>query len=219
MRERANDFYQTIHELCYCTESLFELINPLRNEITQCLKQGPSKKRSIVTEKEEIVRQIEASVKSRLEKILQSGLPVVQIHTGGKNQELLRKEGAVALATNRDIYIREEAYQEGSAETDAILLHEMTHILQMERHEQLHTQAEIAEAEYEANQAELLAYPLYKNYYYAEIEGKLFCMNKQSEKQAVDYAVTLTNEMIQEAVSKNDVKLLAKIQHTLECTI
>ncbi len=212
-------FYRKYDELCFHTEKLYELVNSAGRHFLHLLKQGPSESRGIVTGKEEAVHQIEATVKSRMERMLESDLPVVQIHTGGMTQELLRQEGATALATNRDIYIREEAYQEGTAETDAILLHEFTHILQMERRERLSSSEERAEAEKEAEQSERLAYPERKNYYYAEIGGELFCMNKQSEKEAIEYAVKLVQEMIDEAVAKGDIELLVKIQQALRSEI
>jgi hypothetical protein len=213
----ANDtLYLTLTDFCNNSKILYELIDPDNNIINGLLKGGYEKGYPIQTTKPERKQQLEETVKSRLEYMLETNLPSVTLHFSGQNQEILRNAGAVALTLGDDIFIREEAYNEGFSATDAILLHELTHIKQYQNRVRLTSNEEIKAAEKEAERSENLAYPLNNPNYYVECNGGLFYINKAIENEAVNHAIKLLCETIEDAIQKEDIKTLTAIQMELE---
>jgi hypothetical protein len=205
----------------YCKYSIlfYMLENAVKKEDTAVTKLGHTQGHAIYTGKTEIKRNLEDTVKSRMENILDNNLPAVSIHTGGQNQEILRKAGAVALTRGRDIYIREEEYNEGFEATDAILLHELMHVVQYENKIKLTTKEEIAEAEKGAERAENLAYHAANSKYYARIGDDMFYLDRKTENKAIDHAISLLERTVKDAVMREDIQLLVAIQVELERTI
>jgi hypothetical protein len=152
-------------------------------------------------------------VRSRLESMLHSELPVVTIHQGGTGQEILKSIGAVALTKGSDVYLREDVVQEGSVELDAILLHEATHVVQ-NKEKRIKYKEDIIEAEKEAEQNEEKAYGTNLTRC-AEINGQLVFFNKRTQKEAIEYAKYLLKQEINEAVLNEDLCLLLSIQKRL----
>ena len=117
-------------------------------------RDGNRKGKPVLTGKPERKYPLEATIQDKLEGELGSDLPGVTIHSGGNSQQILSAAGLWALALGSDIFIREEAYKDGSMETDKILLHEMVHVLQHKRNMRITTKEEREKAEAEAEQAE-----------------------------------------------------------------
>ena len=171
----------------YCKETQIFCFLSRRYRPTQYVVKGGADKRApVFAGKPEIKHPLEATVKNKLERELGSDLPDVMVHRGGDNQAVLNLFAAFALTMDDDIYIREESYKEGSAETDKILLHEMVHVLQNKNNVKIKSIDERNKAEAEAEQAEhdvygdIWAEPVEiielngKNYRFTEKEKKVF---------------------------------------------
>lgn len=137
----------------------FYYLNKNRNHWKpQFAKSGADKRAAIPTGRQETKHPLEATVKSKLERELGEELPKVMLHIGGDNLRILNLLAVYALTIGNDVYIREEAYKEGSTETDKILLHEMVHVLQNKRNIKINSIDERNQAEAEAEQAEQEVY-------------------------------------------------------------
>jgi hypothetical protein len=168
-----------------------------------------------VTDKLEHVYPIEETVKNMLLGSLVKDIPMVTLHYGGRNQELLRNAGALALTKGTDIYIREEAYVEGTTLTDAILIHELTHVKQFQNNVRLSTKDEVEAAEKEAEAAESSAEAV-DGSYYIELEGEMYYVNKEIAAEAIEYALQLLYRSLREAIRREDIRLLQNIQTALQ---
>ncbi len=163
----------------------------------------------------ERVQKLEETLQFRYAELLGQNLPEVTLHRGGSVQEELREMGAVAAAWGTDVYIREEAYQEGTTATDAIILHELTHVLQSQENKRIQSREERLEAEIEAERNEALAAPVENGYYYAKIGDHLVYINDKIAKAAIEYATKLMKERVNQAVRDGDIALLAKIERVV----
>ncbi len=170
-------------------------------------------------EKIERVQKLEETLQYRYAYLLGKNLPEVKLHIGGAVQEELREIGAVAAAHGNDIYIREEAYQEGSTGTDAIMLHELTHVMQSQGNKQIQTHEELNNAEEEAERNEILAAPIENAYYYARIDGHLVYLNDKIAKASIQYAVKFLKERLRYAAEERDIALLSKIDCALRRSV
>jgi hypothetical protein len=137
-------------------------------------KTGYDSGRPVRSTKPERKQPIDAITKSHFETILGCELPEVIIHTGGQNQEILRASGATALTRGKDIFVREEIYNNISSLTEATLIHELTHVTQYKNQAKFDSKENIEKAEGEAFGNEIYAYPDQNPNYYAKIGGKLF---------------------------------------------
>jgi len=117
-------------------------------------KDGASKSSYTGSGKVGVKRPLEATVKNRLERQLGEDLPNVTLHSGGSEQWFLNTLAAWALTEGNNVYIREEAYKEGSNETERILVHEMKHVLQNKNNNRITSFEDIDRVEAEAVQAE-----------------------------------------------------------------
>jgi hypothetical protein len=198
-----------LSELCNTCVCLYDYCTSLAS-----LKQGFKQGTSVLTDTPERIEKMEDTQKDKFEKLLQKKLPEVKIHTGGQAQEDLRAAGAYAMTRGNDIYIRDESYLEGTQLTDIILIHELTHVLQMKK-KKIREKEEIAEAEKAAEQNEKLVQHDEDPFFYAEIGGKTFYLNKKIQKEAVYYAVEELKKTIEDAYRKEDIELLCRIQKIL----
>ena len=145
-------------DLCLNTQ-IFHYVNTHYTRRNQPLrKMGVSEGSFLLTGKPAIKHPLEATVKNKLERALDSDLPDVMLYRGGDNQGILSVFAALALTEGKNVYIREEAYKEGSIETDKILLHEMMHVLQNKNNVKINSIDEREKAEAEAEQAEADVY-------------------------------------------------------------
>ncbi|MDR2942225.1 MAG: DUF4157 domain-containing protein [Treponema sp.] len=142
-------------DICEKTQ-IFHYLNQNKNYWKSQLfaKGGAIKGASVSTGKPEKKHPLEATVKNKLERELSSDLPEVMLHIGGGNPSILNTLAVYALTIGNDVYIREEAYKEGSVETDKILLHEMVHVRQNKNNIKIKSTDELNKAEAEAEQAE-----------------------------------------------------------------
>ncbi len=173
-------------------------------------------------EKDEAIertQKLEDTLQFRYEQLLGQQLPEVTIHMGGPVQEGLRESGAVAMARGNDVYIREEAYQEGSTLTDAIMLHELTHVLQAQEDRRIMSYEERETAEIAAARNEALASPVENGYYYAKIGDHLCYMNDRIAEEAIRYATELMKEEVKKATAEGDAEQLIRIARALRSRV
>jgi len=200
--------------LCSSTLTLYR---PIKEDEGRLPKLDNEKRRAVYSDAVERKHPLEETILDTFSHYLGStDMPGVTVHHGGPVQEFLKGAGALALASDNDIYIKEEVYNPGSTLTDMILLHELTHVLQYQRKDRLNTKEEIALAEDEAEKAERLIFPDSAPCYYAEINGKLFYVNKQIKRQAIAYAIDLLQQAVNEAAAREDLRLLCAIQRKLD---
>ncbi|QQO08994.1 eCIS core domain-containing protein [Breznakiella homolactica] len=120
------------------------------------------------------------------------------------------------MAHGKNIYIREAAYSEGSSATDAILLHELTHVLQYQRGMKFHGEEEVKAGEREADRNETLLERAEDPYYYAQIGDEVFYLNKRIEKEAIDYAVELLKDWLGKEVAQGNIGAVSSVLERLE---
>jgi hypothetical protein len=107
---------------------------------------------------------------------------------------------AFAVTIGNDIYIREEAYKEGSIETDKILLHEMVHALQNKNNVRITNKDERKKAEAEAEQAE---HDVYGDIWSEPVEiiemgGRKCRMTKREKSGIIDKTVNSLEKWLEE---------------------
>ena len=212
--------YELTTSLCSATRYLYALTKALReNEQESYLKGKYDRGHPYLHKTHERTWHLEDTLQFRYEQLLGERLPEVTLHRGGRVQEELREMGAVAAARGTDVYVREEAYNEGTTLTDAILLHELTHVIQRENNTRLTSRDEIADAESTAEYNEKLAEYNDNPCYYAKIGGRLFYLNKDVEKQALAYAIQYLRRKIDEEKTAGNVALLSALTRKLERSV
>jgi len=207
----------------FCKMSMFFYYtnneNKKNNIIAQSFaKAGASKGSFVRTGKPAIKRPLEATVKNKLERELGSDLPDVMIHSGGDYQGILTLLAAFALTEGKNVFIKEDAYKEGSLETDKILLHEMVHVLQNKNNVKIKSIDEKNKAEAEAEQAERDVYgdiwsePIE----IIEMDGKTYKLTEKQKKTIIHKTVDGIIEWIEKErvlLSEEEyLKLLVVIQ-------
>jgi hypothetical protein len=197
----------------------YELDNNHKNT-TVGLKDGYNSGRALISERPEKVQKLEDTLQFRYEELLQKKLDTVLLHRGGQAQEELRAMGAVAMTRGNDIYIRDEAYNEGFQFTDAVMMHELTHVTQIKDNKRIVYHEDIEEAEKEA----LVNERIVEGYndddgYYIDIGGKVFYINNKIAREAVRYAVSGLEGHLKRLVQTENLNELLKICGMLESRI
>ncbi len=144
---------------------------------------------------------IEATVKNELEQKLDTDLPNVMLYYGGNNQYLLNVFEALALTDGKNVYIREEAYKEGSQETERILLHEMLHVLQYKNNLKINSIDDRNNAEAEVLQTENKIYPndmFTEPYEIFEVYGKTIRFTQRQKKKFISNIVDNAEKWVKE---------------------
>jgi len=209
--QKKEQLQKDVNKLCSATMTLFR---PFK-EGNVTFKPDNDKKQAVRVNSSERKYPLEETIRDSFSQYLgTSNMPEIIIHQGGPVQELLKKSGALALASDKDIYIRDDSYNIGSIITDMILLHELTHVIQYQRKDKLGSKEEIAVAEEEAKNAEQLMFP--DSCYYVEINGKKFLINNEIRQKAIEYAIGLLNKSVELATIMEDLPLLCAIQQKLE---
>ena len=212
--------YDLTTSLCSATRFLHSLSKSLADtQQSSFLKGTYDQGHSYKTSKEERAWKLEDTLQFKFEQLLGERLPEVTLHRGGRVQEELREMGAVAAARGSDVYIREEAYNEGTTLTDAILLHELTHVIQRENNTRLTSKDEVADAERTAEYNEKFAEYDSNPCYYAKIGGRLFYLNKSVEKEALTHAMNYLRIRIEEESNSGNIDLLSALSEKLEQSV
>jgi len=200
-----------VNKLCTATMTLFA---PFKNgNVT--FKSDNDKKQAVHINSSERKYPLEETIRDSFSQYLgTSNIPEIIIHQGGPVQELLKKSGALALASDNDIYIRDDSFKIGSTVTDMLLLHELTHVIQYRRKDKLGSKEEIAIAEEEAKKAEQLIFS--DPCYYVEINGKMFLINNEIKRKAIEHAISLLNKSVELAIIMEDLPLMCAIQEKLK---
>ena len=136
-----------------CTQ-LFHFLEQNYRQTTFLAKGGAGKGAFAPTGRPAVKQPLEATVKNRLERELGEDLPNVIVHRGDYSNTVLRVFAAWALTEGNNIYIKDEAYKEGSTETEKILVHEAKHVLQLKNNMKIQSAGDREIAEAEAEQAE-----------------------------------------------------------------
>jgi hypothetical protein len=212
---------QWVGFFCRGTLELYDMLKDVErlneSRIMELRKKGGVEKGRFLERKSgEIESRVEAMVKARMEMLLDSRLPEVTLHRGGVVQEALREVGAVAVTQGTDIYIREDFYTEGFEFTEAVLLHEFTHVVQHQRSDPINTIEDVQDAEKEAMANEQMAEQSNDSYFYANIGGKCFYMNKKIMKQSVEYAIEQLKRKMGILIDSKKLEELLKIMRRLE---
>ena len=215
-----HSLYDLTLSLCSATRYLHTLKKALgENEQDSYLKGNYDQGHPYPHKTNERAWKLEDTLQFKYEQLLGERLPEVTLHRGGRVQEELREMGAVAAARGTDVYVREEAYNEGTTLTDAILLHELTHVIQRENNTRLTSRDEIADAESTAEYNEKLAEYNDNPCYYAKIGDRLFYLNKDVEKQAIVHAIGYLRGKIEEEKTAGNVALLSALTEKLERSV
>jgi hypothetical protein len=204
-----------------CRASLyFHDLDANHKNTTVGLKDGYTIGRAMISGIPEKVQKLEDTLQFRYEQLLNSNLDTVLLHRGGQAQEELRAMGAVAMTRGNDIYIRDEAYNEGFQFTDVVMLHELTHVAQIKDNKRIAYHEDIEEAEKEA----LLNEKIIDDYndndgYYIDIGGKMFYINNKIAHEAVQYAASELEGHLKWLAQTENLNELLKISSMLESRI
>ena len=87
-----------------------------------------------------------SSIRSSLEPQLRHDFSQVYIHTDARADKLSQQLGAKAFTTGKDVFFREGAYQPGSGSGQALIAHELTHVVQQDTSQVSRQAAETEEA-------------------------------------------------------------------------
>jgi len=205
-------------DFCHIINILYYLNKYYKRNPQKSKKEDISKGSFVRSGKPANKRPLEATVKNRLERELGSDLPDVMLHSGGDYQGILTLLAAFAITEGKNVFIREDAYKEGSTETDKILLHEMVHVLQNKNNIKIKSIDEKNKAEAEAEQAERDVYgdvwsePIE----IIEMDGKTYRLTEKQKKiiilKTVDGLMKWLEEQKYYLSEEEYLKLLVTVQ-------
>lgn len=73
---------------------------------------------------------LDGAAASRIGEAMGENLADVRVHTGAEAQRFVNEQGAIAVTAGNDIAFASGAYQPGTMEGDALLAHELAHVVQ-----------------------------------------------------------------------------------------
>lgn len=83
-----------------------------------------------ITDEDERIFPLDAMMQAALERAFDADLSDVRIHLGARADRMARDTGARAITIGRDIYFARGEYAPDTEEGQALLIHEMVHVLQ-----------------------------------------------------------------------------------------
>jgi hypothetical protein len=73
---------------------------------------------------------LDAQTRSSMEGAFETQFDGVRLHTGSEASAVSRSIGARAFTAGNDVFLRDDAYQPGTADGQRLLSHELTHVVQ-----------------------------------------------------------------------------------------